>query len=434
MRKLRFDALAFVLILALLGTANLLNVNKPLVSILENRALKTKPRFSLESLFSGRYCPEFEEYYSDTLILRGKLVKANRDVKGLMSFLGGGVTLITSPENPTGPETDPGQNPVADGEPGGEEKPGGEGPKKDFGDEQNLGYWLTIDGKAVQLFKFNRSSFDYYAEILNRYQEELGEGVKIFSLIPPTNSEFVQLRKYKGLTDSQDDAVDYLRSRLRDEIGVVEVFNALKEHGDEYIYFKTDHHWTALGAYYAYTSFMEATKQSPVPLSRYEAVDLGEFLGSSYTKTLSKELEKNPDQFIAYRPLIENEYTMYHGNKESQGHVLDMKYAQDRTNKYLTFISNGGSTWSVVKTGVKNQKRLLVIKDSFGNALIPFLLPHYEEIYIVDSRFYSISATGKDIKQFVQDNGIDEVLFVIYMEDVNWQKFMNGVEGLLGGH
>ena len=74
----------------------------------------------------------------------------------------------------------------------------------------------------------------------------------------------------------------------------------------------------------------------------------------------------------------------------------------------------------------------MVIKDSFGNALVPFLLPHYEEIYVVDSRFYSISAAGKNIVEFIKEKGIGEVLFVIYMEDVNWHKFMSGVENLLG--
>ena len=100
--------------------------------------------------------------------------------------------------------------------------------------------------------------------------------------------------------------------------------------------------------------------------------------------------------------------------------------------KYLTFISSGGATWSRVKTDIKNGKKVLVVKDSFGNMLVPFLVPHYEEIYVVDSRFYSINLTEKNIVEFVKDNRINEVLFCIYMEDVNWHKFMSGVENMLG--
>jgi hypothetical protein len=177
---------------------------------------------------------------------------------------------------------------------------------------------------------------------------------------------------------------------------------------------------------------METISQQPVALEQYEALDLGDFLGSSYTKTLDKNLEKNPDNFTVYKPFTRHEFFTYSGEKESKADVIDMKYADDISNKYLTFISTGGSTWSVVKTDVKNGKKLMIVKDSFGNALAPFMLPHYEEIYIVDPRFYTINATGKNIVEFVEEKGINEVVFCIYMEDVNWYKFMNSVENLLG--
>ncbi|HBI57065.1 MAG TPA: hypothetical protein DDY38_09585, partial [Firmicutes bacterium] len=62
------------------------------------------------------------------------------------------------------------------------------------------------------------------------------------------------------------------------------------------------HHWTALGAYYAYASFMEKTGRQPVALESYEQIDIGDFLGSSYKKTLNDSLKKNPDHIIAYKP------------------------------------------------------------------------------------------------------------------------------------
>jgi hypothetical protein len=303
---------------------------------------------------------------------------------------------------------------------------------KDFGDGQNVGYWLVVDGKAVQLFKFNKESFEYYSQVLNKYGEKLGSGVKIYSMIPPTTGEFLKLKKYKGITDSQDDALGFLESKLDDRITLINVFDALNRHKDEYIYFKTDHHWTALGAYYAYASFMEATGRQPSELKQYETVDLGTFLGSSYTKTLDKSLEKNPDNVTAFKPFTQYEYLMYYGNEEKKADVIDMKYADEINNKYLAFMSSGGATWSVVKTNIHNGKKLLLIKDSFGNAIAPFMLPHYEEIYVVDPRFYSIKTTGKSITQFIGEKGINEVLFCIYMEDANWHKFMSSVENLLG--
>ncbi|HBI57066.1 MAG TPA: hypothetical protein DDY38_09590, partial [Firmicutes bacterium] len=134
---------------------------------------------------------------------------------------------------------------------------------------------------------------------------------------------------------------------------------------------------------------------------------------------------------IAYKPFTGYEYLMYNSGKEKKADIIDMKYANKITDKYLAFMSSGGANWSVIKTDVHNGEKVLVIKDSFGNAFVPFLLPHYEEIYVVDSRFYNVSTTG-NIVDFVKENGINEVVFCIYMEDVNWHKFMSSVEHLLG--
>jgi len=474
MKKLRADAVLFTVIIAGFGIANLLNFNKPEISELENRALKRKPQFSLTELFAGNYLKDFEEYYSDTFILRDYFVKAARDLKQAMEFMAPDAELITTyddiqvsgeageqadimasgkgsgsdntaresaisgsfPEAMAG-DTD---NSSATGEsalgssasiPDAEETEPEE-EAQDFGDGPDVGYWLVVDGKAVQLFKFKKENFEYYAQILNKYNERLGGDVKIYSMIPPTNSEFVQLKRYKGITDSQNDALAFIKSKLDKDISLVNVYDALNRHKDEYIFFRTDHHWTALGAYYAYEAFMKTKNETPVPLDQYETLDLGDFLGSSYTKTLNKKLEKNHDRVIAYKPFTNNEYFIYYENTEKKADVIDLKYTDKISNKYLVFLSTGGGTWSVIKTDVRNGKKIAVIKDSFGNAFVPFLLPHYEEIYVVDARFYSIQATGKDIISFVQEHEIDELLFLIYMEDVNWHKFMTGVENLLG--
>lgn len=476
MKKLRIDSLFFIVFIAVLGLANLLNFSKPTVSRLENRALKQKPSFSLSTFFKGEYTRQYEEYYSDTFVLRDQLVRASKDIKEAMSFLGPDISIVTAYDDQQFPDNDPdgtgasdngntasgtanngasdvntlnpGENANSADNASQEDNPSGSASPtpsdtatpqptetpRDYGDGQNLGYWLVVDGQAVQLFKFNKESCEYYAQVLNKYREKLGDDVKIYSIIPPTASEFLKLKKYKGITDSQNDALGFLKSKLDKSITSVNVYDSLNQHKEEYIYFRTDHHWTALGAYYGYKAFMESKGEQPVPLEDYDAVDLGDFLGSTYTKTLDKSLEKNPDQLIAYKPFTDYEYLMYSGSEEKRADVIDMKYANDITNKYLVFISSGGATWSVIKTDVHNGKRLLVIKDSFGNALVPFLLPHYEEIYVVDARFYSINSTGKNIIEFIHDHDINELVFVFYMEDVNWHKFMTGVENLLGSN
>lgn len=428
MKKFRIDTILFIIIISILGISNLLNFNKPSISKLENRALKHKPQFSLAELFRGSYLKDFEEYYSDTFILRDNLLKINRDLRYAIEFLSSDISLVTAYEDIQVPEKKDNEYTESSiPEPKDEEEL-----DKDFGDGQDVGYWLVVDGKAVQLFKFNKESFEYYSYVLNKFSEKLGSDVKIYSMAPPTAADFMILKRYKGITDSQNDALSFLKSKLDKSISFVNVYDPLNEHKEEYIYFRTDHHWTALGAYYAYASLMKTMGEEPVALEQYETINLGNYLGSSYTKTLDKSLEKNPDNVVAYKPFTKNEYFMYYGTDEKKADIIDMKYANDIKNKYLAFMSTGGATWSVVKTDVNNGKKIMVLKDSFGNVLIPFLLPHYEEIYVVDARFYNINVTGKNIVQFIEDKGINELLFVIYMEDVNWHKFMQGVENLLG--
>lgn len=453
MKRLRLDAIAFILILGGLGLANLLNTNKPTISVLENRMLKARPVLTVSSLLSGDYFRDFEDYYSDTFIRRDSIVKICRDVKDALSLNGQGVTLVVAREQagpvnerpdavptpdekpvPISPEV-PSQAPAGSATEGpSPEKTPAPTPKptpREFGEDETVGYYLIVDGKAVQLFKFNREGMDYYAEVLNKYHNVLGDKVTLYSVIPPTNSEFVKLRKYADITDSQNDAMDYLYSRLDPGIIPVNVYDALNRHKDEYIYFRTDHHWTALGAYYGYCAFMETTGREPVPLDRYETVQVEGYLGSSYTKTLNKDLEKNPDTIYLYLPFSQYEYVMYYGDTAQTADLIDMSYAEGSGDKYLIFMSTGGATWSVIRTDVHNGKKILVMKDSFGNAWVPFLLPHYEEIYVVDARFYSKKATGMTIPEFIEKHGIQELVFLFYMEDVNWAKFMNGVESHL---
>lgn len=463
MKKIRLDAIAFILILSGLLVANLLNINKETVSKLENRMLKAKPELTVAELFNGNYFRDYEEYYSDTFIKRDNMVMASRDIKDLLSLNENGVTLVVTRENTDNineniPEPTPSAaetlSPTAASSPGITPQPTDHepiptnpdelvspppaafstptpSPPREFKDDESVAYYLIVDGKAVQLFKFNKEGIDYYTDVLNRYEEVLGEDVIIYSMIAPTAGEFVILRRYSDITDSQNDAMDYLYSRLNQGIETVDVYDELNRHKDEYIYFRTDHHWTALGAYYGYRAFATAAGFEPVPLEQYETTQIDDYLGSTYTKTLNKDLLKNPDTIHIYWPFNEYEYIMHNGDKIKYPNLIDMSFAEGDRDKYLIFMSSGGATWAVIKTDVKNGKKILVMKDSFGNNWVPFLLPHYEEIYVVDARFYNESITGMNIPEFMDEFDIKELIFMFYMEDVNWNSFMTKVENHL---
>ncbi len=275
--------------------------------------------------------------------------------------------------------------------------------KKDDG--QRIGRILIYKNSAMQLFKANGVAEQYYANTLNTFKQRAGEQIKTYSLLAPTNIEFIDNKKYKDLSDSQKDAIARVNKKFED-IEIVNAYEKLDLHKDEYVYFRTDHHWTALGAYYAYTAFAGCAGFDAVPLEKYETEIIEDYVGSMYDMTSSSTLKKHPDIITVYKPYVENEYNVwYEGPVKLK--VIDMYHANEK-NKYRVFIS-GDRPLGIVKTEVKNGKKILVIKDSYGNAMIPLLLPHYEEIYVVDPRQYD-----KNIFKLIDDNKIQEVLFLNY--------------------
>lgn len=444
MKKLQLDAIAFLLIIVVLGIGNFININKPEVSEIENRALKQKPELKMSSIIDGSYFRDYTEYYSDTFILRDKLLKISSDIQQALFIRDTDVKIIVSDKSkeyinepeatddknntdtrntPEENTTEPVSTPDFTSSPEPTEKP--------YNEADGVGYWLVIDGKAVELFKFNKDNFDFYANVLNECNEKLGGKMPIYSLIAPTNSEFVELRKHAGITDSQNNATAYLNSKFNDGITAVNVYDVLNEHKEEYIYFRSDHHWTALGAYYAYTAFMRTKGEEPVPLEEYKTVEIDNFLGSTYAKTRDKSIEKNPDTIYAYLPFVDYKYEKYRFYQLSEVDIIDMKYADTKLDKYLVFLSAGDGTWAKISTENKNGKKLLVIKDSYGNSFVPFLLPHYEEIYVIDPRFYDFNTSEKNVVDFIEAKDVNEVLFVNYMENVNYRDFMLSLERLI---
>ncbi len=367
-----------VLFLATLFCLGFLNVisDKPTISQLENRALKERPKLIAEKLFAGNYCKEFEEYFADTFIFRENFVNLSRDIKELRGF---------SREDQATIVDHTGAN-FAAGEPG------------------KTGSILLLKDRAMYIHYFNPQALGLYATAINNLQERISDGVKIYSLIAPTQIEFVANKKSKEVSAPEKNSIDFVNKRLH-RVTPVDAYATLKESWGEYLYFRTDHHWTALGAYRAYTALMKATGDKAVPLEKYAVQELAPFLGSLHTITLNKNLEKKPDTLQLYQPFTEHQYYVYWSSTPVQREVLEMAHAQNK-NKYGIFLG-GDIPLGKIVTEVKNGKKMLVIKDSYGNAFVPFLIPHYEEIYVVDPRHYK-----EGVVQLIRDNKIQEVLFI----------------------
>jgi hypothetical protein len=405
----------FLLIIYLFTILNLLTPKNKTISEVENRTLAQKPVYSLDNLLSGKYFRDFESFFADHFFDRENLVQISKDIttlKGikreeevyLVDFAGQNVGGNDNEDESKKPEV---KNQVA----------------------STTGNLLILNDTVMELYKFNEEKSKLYADTINKVSGKLGENVKVYSMLVPIQIEFLTNEKYKNLSDSQLDAIKFVNDNFSDNIIPVDAYTPIKEHIDEYVYYRTDHHWTALGAYYGYLGFAATAELEAVPLNNYKKNEAQDYLGHISTVNPSETVNNNPDNVVYYVPPVKTDMQVFYYDKETgekksyKGDVINKKYVF-LDQKYGIFLG-GDFALGVIKTNVGTDKKIMVIKDSYGNAFIPFLTPHYSEIYVVDPRHYKES-----IVDLVNKNGIGEVLFLNYILTTNFDSFMDSLLNL----
>jgi len=417
------------------------------VSETENRKLAQMPQWSGRSVWSGQYLHEVENYVADHVPYRDALVGVSKTIASWQGISGTDNAVIVasgsdnmaqatttasseeaaasqaaaSPREESasmpGPDNVP---PAASAPPSPAPSLEPKAPRKPDEASHVAGKVLIADHRAVNLFSYVALAGKLYTDTINRLWDDvagqLGPDVSVSVLIAPTGAQFLQSEQLKKLSASQQEAIADVYGQLKPGITTVDALSLLQNHAEEDLYFRTDHHWTATGAYYGYAAYMKAAGQSPVPLETYAKEEVPGFLGSLYSATLSKKLEKHPDTIVVYKPFVKHDYTVHYAGPLKMD-LLDMNHARKK-NKYRIFLS-GDRPWGRIATDVNNGKRLAVIKDSYGNALIPFLLPHFSEIYVIDPRQFN-----KPLIPFLQEHSIRELLFVNNSEVLTDTDFM----------
>lgn len=216
-----------------------------------------------------------------------------------------------------------------------------------------------------------------YAEVLNAYMEELPSGVRMFSLVSPVKVEFMGDR-YAAVNSSQIGTINRINTLLHDDIIPVDAHGFLSRHSDEYIFFRTDHHWTALGAYYAYLAFAGTAGLEPVRIENYVENAIEGFVGSLAVGTRNRTILSSPDTIYFYTL---NDGTGFSTNM----HTIPSDLS---TLSYRIFLGGDRDIYTFTSSNM-NGRTLVVVKDSFANALIPWIAPHYETIIVIDPRQFT---------------------------------------------
>lgn len=402
-------------------------------SVIEKRKLTEFPKFSLSSLVDGTYTDNITKYVSDNFVFRDELVEFSsklEDKRGVrvdgVKFYDNNTSLVINQETKSidtplkqvkklkiGEET-----PLL-----GEEIKNTidflsglqnidiyEGLTEEEITGQKAGPLFLVGKTALEIFYGNEKIIQDYVNILNNYRLAVSSDVNVYNMVVPTHFEFGLPEKYKSeIGKPQKPFIDEIYSSLDPSIITVDAYSKLKRAYDrnEYVYFRSDHHWTALGAYRAYEAFAKSACFTPTPLQSFENKKIDEFLGTFYSSTHDKNLKESPDFVSYYVPKNNYSVTNYRENgKDTYAGTLLYNRVSNISHGYLVFMG-GDIPLSVIRTDANTGRNLLVFKESYGNAFIPFLVGNFDTIHVADIRTFPFNAID-----YVSENGITDVLFL----------------------
>lgn len=439
--KIRITVVSVIIILLMI--TGFLIFLRPAESDLEKRKLAVFPTPTLAAVLNGSFFMDISKWYADTYPLREKMIafqSNTEDLYGIRNTVIYGDTgqkadAIPKEDGETAPiisdiaveedsdktsnvtESLPDgnngsasstaivQNSVSDGSIQAENKEAAnrqemakedEKPAKDGTlkvQPEVAGTVYIAENRGFTLYYFYKKGADLYASMLNTVAKKIGNSAMIYDIVVP-NSFGVNLDEdiQKNMnTSNQGEAINYIYKKLNKSIKTVETYNQLRNHNSEYLYFKTDHHWTALGAYYVYRSFCETKGIHPHELGDYKKKKFPDFLGSFYAySNQSKALKKNPDTVEAYIPIATNkEKITPREGKPYQYDIISDANKFSSANKYLAFIGGDQPLIEINNPKLKDDSSCIIIKESYGNAFVPFLVDHYQYVYVVDYRYYT---------------------------------------------
>lgn len=322
----------------------------------ENRPLQTFPSWSTEHVLSGQYTKDLNTWFSDQFICRDQ----NIHIKYLI--------------------------------------------QKTFGVKEIQDVFLTKQGLIEKTAKPNKEQLERNLNAINTFKQNNPELNVGFVTVPNAVSIKKEYLPKYAVTLNQDKQIDNIYSQLDDSIVKIDLRNTLKKHKDEYLYYKTDHHWTSLASYYAYQDIAKAFNLETTKKSDYTIYPVTtNFEGTLANKTGSVNIK---DEIDIYVPKDKCDYVITDESTNKKSRTIYHSDALETKDQYTVFMG-GNKALFHINVDNNSKRHLLLIKDSYANSLIPFLIPQYASITVVDARYYF-----EDYTRLIKDDLITDVLFM----------------------
>lgn len=350
-------------------------------SEMENRTLQKFPEFTFERLKEGKFTGEIEQYMNDQIFLKDELV-----------------TLKTACDTTLG---------------------------RDYLN----GVYLCDDGVYLQDFQLNEEQIKKNVGCLNEFAKTVEGQAECTMLCVPNAIYFMKDKlPANAPTDDQGKAVQIISDELSDDIRFVCPEAELSYSGEHYGYYRTDHHWTTDSANMSFQRLMKEMGEQTAE-AEYDEGYLNKFYGTLYSKApkfnaesdrIVLPIQKNNDITVRYI-VTAGDHTPPEDCTEVDGiltreRLYDMSKANTK-DKYATIMGGNFGLCEIESEGAKSSQRVLIVKDSYANAMLPYLCSQYKHITVADLRYYHMQETS--LSDYVKENGIEKVIFLYNVDFIN---------------
>lgn len=426
---------------------------RPKTSEKEKRNLAKYPSFTMKTFLNGEYFSDVSTWYSDTYPFRDALVSADQKLKGLYGIESKTMMVgeekkadeipdvgdTTAPDTETTTEaateastennTEAGATTEAATEKVREvDPPDSKGMDEEIQSQIQQNLYVKGDA-AYSVYYFGKDNCTNYVAAINNVAAELKGQTTVYNILVPNNSGVMlsedELKKLAG--SDQEQAIDYYYSIESDDVKTVDTIKTLREHNDEYLYFRTDHHWTQLAAYYVYQNFCKVKGIEAHDLSYYDKKEFKNFLGTFYSTLGNSNMEANPDTVTAYVPKGTNDMTFWDTDgKEWNWNVIYDVDSWASSSKYMTFIGGDRPMEIIENPEIKDGSSCVVVKESYGNCFVPFLVDHYQTVYVLDYRYTTVN-----VLDFVKEKQADDLIIINNITIIGSTSVVDLISGLL---
>lgn len=267
--------------------------------------------------------------------------------------------------------------------------------------------------RALMAFGGTAKGGGGYVDLLNTLADQFPEK-NVYAMVAPLATEYYLPSKAAKASSPQKPFIYSVRDRLSPKVKFVDIYDELLKHKKEDIYLRTDHHWAGLGGYYAAKRLAETAGVPFRGLDAYDRHEIKNFVGSMYGYSKDISVKNAPETFVYYTPNqvgYDAEFVSYTLNKnfkivrESKPYksAFFKKFKDGSGNAYLTFIGTD-QAFVKVKTSTPGNRKLLIIKDSYGNAVPGNLFYSFNEVHVIDFRYFT-----HNLKDYVNKNGITDI-------------------------